>query len=169
MVLEVKGLNQSGFSLLEVMIALTILALALSAVLTSESGSIASNIRTKEYNMAVWLARNILTESEHLYEGKSFSEIPKKETKSFTTPYERFKWNREIRDIKFPDFSIPTGKDDMGIPEPVRILLKSITKYLGDSLREMTVTVSWPRGKGEQKISVTTYLIDLKQEFNFGI
>ena len=160
--------SQSGFTLLEVMIAVTILAVALSAILTSQSSSIATTLRTREINLASWLARNVMVESEHLYEGKPLNELPKLETKAFTAPFERFKWKREIKEIKFPDFNLPQ-KEGEGVPEPVRILTQTLTKYLNNSIREMQVTVSWPRGEGEQRVSVTTYLIDLNQEFNFAI
>ena len=68
--------------------------------------------------------------------------------------------------------TIPTtnnnGKDS-GIPEAVRILAKTITKYLNDSMREMVVTVSWERGTATEQLTLSTYLIDLDADFNFSI
>lgn len=151
------------------MIAITIMALAFAAILTSESGSIGSTLRAKEYNIAAWLANNVMTEAEHLYEGKAFSEIPKEESKSFTDPYQKYKWKREVKELKFPDFNIPHNEQEGGVPEPIRILMQTITKFINSSLREIVVTVTWPRGSGEQKLVIATYLVDLTQEFNFGI
>jgi general secretion pathway protein I len=164
--------RNGGFTLLEVMIAMVIMTMAFSAILTSQSGSIQLTIKTKEMNIAGWLARNKMVESEHLYEGKAFDELPKgPEIKKFDAPFERYSWKREIREIKFPDITQQAAKSDKegGIPEAVRILAKTMTKYLNNAVRELVITVSWPRGDGEQEMTVTTYLIDLNAEFNFGI
>ncbi len=161
--------TNEGFTLLEVMIALTIMTIAFSAILTSQSGSIFTTTKTKELNFAGWLARDKMVESEHLYEGKPFSELPKEASEAFPKPFERFKWKREIREVKFPDFSVPQKNGESAIPEPIRILTKVITKYLNDSVREMVVTVTWERGKGEQKVQISTYLVDMESEFNFSI
>ena len=159
--------GNSGFTLLEVMIALAIMTVAFAAILTSQSSSISLTIKTKELNLAGWLAHNKMIESEHLLEGKPFSELSKEETKSFEAPFERFSWKREFRELKFPDLT-QAVKEGQGIPEPSRILGKAITKYLNDSVREMVITILWKRGADEQQMVLTTYLIDLNAEFNFS-
>ncbi len=162
--------NKSGFTLLEVMIAITIMVIAFAAILSSQSSSINLTMKTKELNIAAWLAHNVMVESEHLYEGKPLEELPKEESESFPAPFNKYKWKREIKEVKFPDLSsFSTGKDGEGVPEPVRILTQAITKYLSKSLRELVVQVSWERGKGTQKIELSTYLVDLNAEFKFEI
>lgn len=162
--------RNSGFSLLEVMIAMTIMAMALAAIYTSQSDGIFRTIKTRELNIAGWLAKNKMVESEHLYEGKAFDELPKGETsEKFKAPFDRFTWTREIKEIKFPDLPIGGGKEGEGTPESLRILAKALTKYFNKALREMVVTVKWDRGAGEQKLQLTTYLLDLNAEFDFSI
>lgn len=158
--------RNNGFTLLEVMIALTIMTVAFAAILQSQSGSIIRTTRNKEITIAGWMAHDKMAESEHLLEGKPFSELDKEKEEAFAKPFERYKWKREIKEVEFPDFTMP-GKDGDAMPEPVRILGQVITKFLKESIREMTVTVSWDRGKGAQKISVSTYLINLDAEFSF--
>lgn len=162
-----KRSSLSGFTLLEIMIALTIMTIAFAAILSSESGSIHSSVRSRELNIAAWLARNLMVESEHLMEDKPFNELSKEESKNFPEPFQRFKWKREVRELKFPDFSLP--EKEGGMPEPIRIFIKTITKFLNDSVRELIITVSWPRGKGEQQITVSTYLVDMDAKFNFSL
>lgn len=163
--------TNKGFTLLEVMIAITIMVIAFAAILSSQSNSIHLTMKTKELNIAAWLAHNVMVESEHLYEGKPLEELPKEESETFPAPFNKYKWTREIKEIQLPDLSslMGGGKEGEGIPEPVRILIQSITKYLSKSIREMVVKVSWERGKGVQNIEITTYMVDLNAEFKFEI
>lgn len=163
-----RACSQSGFTLLEVMIAVAIMTVAFGAILTSQSGSIAQTIKTKEYNLGGWLAEKIMVESEHLLEGKPFGEIDKMKTEKFAAPYDRFTWKREVRELKFPDLT-KAEKEGEGILESARVMGKVITKYLSNSVREMVITVSWPVGSDEAHLTLTTYLIDLNAEFNFAI
>ena len=139
------------------------------AIYTSQSESMILVTRTKDRNIAGWLLHNKMVESEHLLEGKPFSELSKEETENFKAPFEEFTWKREIKEIKFPDLPVGGGKEGEGVQESVRILAKTLTKYFNSSLREMVVTVTWKRGDGLQHITLTTYLVDLNAEFNFAI
>ncbi|MEW6056747.1 MAG: type II secretion system protein [Bdellovibrionota bacterium] len=163
-----RRLAKNGFTLLEVMIAVAIMTVAFTAILTSQSGSIFLSIKTKDLNTAGWLAHNIMVDSEHFLEGKPFAEVEKIQSERFKAPFERFAWKREVRELKFPDL-VQAAKEGEGIPEPVRILAKTITKYLSTSMRELVITVTWMQGNSEQRLVLTTYLVDLNAEFNFAI
>jgi len=129
------------------MIAITIMTLAFGAIYESQSQNLILVTKTKERNMAVWLVHNKMVEAEHLYEGKPFEELPKHpESEAFKAPFERYKWTREVKELKFPDLPLGGGKAGEGVLEPVRILAKTLTKYFNDSVRELIVTVSWQRG-----------------------
>ena len=71
-------------------------------------------------------------------------------------------------DEKFPDIAQSIDQE-AGIPEPMRILAKTMTKYLDQAVRELVVTVKWRHSEGERKVVLTTYLVDLNAEFNFSI
>lgn len=165
-----KHKSKAGFSLLEVMIAMMIMSIALTSIYMSTSDGIYRTIRTKELNIATWLAHNKMVESEHLFEGKAFSELSKDpETDKFKAPFEQYVWKREVREMKFPDLPVGSNKEGEGVQESVRILAQKITKFLNSSLRELVVTVSWDRGKGEQHVTLTTYLVDMHAEFDFSL
>ncbi len=160
--------NKGGFTLLEVMIAMTILSIAFASILTTQSSSINLTRKSKELNIAGWLAHNKMVESEHLYEGKPFTELPSDKSESFPTPFQNYRWKLEIKELKFPDLKIPLeGKES--VPEPLRIFGQTISKYLSNALREMIITVTWNRGDGEMKIQLSTYLIDVNASFDFQI
>lgn len=160
---------QAGFTLLEIMIAITIMTVAFGAILTSQGSSIVLATKTKEVSVAGWLAHDIMIRSEHLMEGKPFGELKTEEAGQFPEPYQKYTWKREVREPKFPDFGqLSQGKEGEPVQEIVLNFAKMITKYLNDSVRELTVTVSWQHAGGEQHIVVSTYLVDLTAEFNFS-
>lgn len=164
-----RASRQAGFTLLEVMIAITIMTVALGAILTSQSGGIIRTIKTKDLNLAGWLAHRTMVESEHLLEGKPFGEIEKEKVGGFDEEdFKRFKWKREVRELKFPDLT-QGAKEGEGVPEALRMMSKVITKFLDTAVREMVITISWQHAGSEQTLTLSTYLVDLNAEFNFGI
>lgn len=40
-----------------------------------------------------------------------------------------------------------------------------VSKYLSQAVREVTITISWKRGAGEQHYSISTYWVDLNHDF----
>ena len=48
------------------------------------------------------------------------------------------------------------------------MLTKLVTNFLSKALREVTVTISWKKGAGEQSYAVTTYWVDLNHEFQLS-
>ncbi len=171
--LRSRGRADAGFSLLEVMIAVSIMTVAFSAIMTSQSGSLLMAVKSRDMNIGGWLAHNKMVDSEHLMEGKPFAEIDKDpKIDTFDEPYARYKWKREIKELKFPEIFQAIGQKadgDGGVPEPVRLMSKAITNFLNKAMREMVITVSWPRGSGEQHVVLSTYLIDYNTEFTFDI
>ncbi|MGK5085127.1 prepilin-type N-terminal cleavage/methylation domain-containing protein [Bdellovibrionota bacterium FG-1] len=171
--------EESGFTLLEVIIALTIMVLAFASILSIESNSINATARAKEMNIVSMLARNQMVEFEYKVEGKAFDEITKEEQGAFEPPYQNFHWKRAVKEIKFPNLGMGGGKkagagsggntpDDAkdGSQDLVEKITKLVTGYFSKAIREISVTISWKRGSGEMNYTVATYWINLNQEFD---
>jgi general secretion pathway protein I len=58
----VRGFRQLGFTLLEILVALAVLALAMGAVIKAASDYTASQAHLRDRTMATWVARNVLAE-----------------------------------------------------------------------------------------------------------
>jgi len=54
--------NSRGFTLIEVVVALAVVALALSAIIQTTGGAIANHAYLRDRTLAHWVARNALTE-----------------------------------------------------------------------------------------------------------
>jgi general secretion pathway protein I len=168
--------NRRGFTLLETMIAMAIMLVAFSSILMVESSSINTSAKARQMNIVAMLAKNIMIESEQLVEGKAFEEVEKEETGAFPEPYAEYKWKREIKEIEFPNLNVAggggkeggaggAGADAEGTDQGTEMLTKLLTQFLSKAAREVTVTITWPKGPREQSFSITTYWVDLNHEF----
>lgn len=167
-----------GFTLLEVIIAMAIMAVAFSAILAVEGGAINASARAKQLNVVAMLAKNQMIDTEYVIEGKKFEEVEKEKSGTFDAPYQEYRWKRTIKEMKFPNLAGGKGKKpDQGNAgssatggnnrqtELGDMVGKLITNFFSKAMREVTITVTWTRGKGEQSYSVSTYWVDLNHEF----
>lgn len=164
--------EESGFTLLEVIIAMTIMVLAFAAILSIESGGITAAEKTRQVNIVSMLARNKMIEMEYEIENKSFDEVKKEDGGDFQPPFENFRWTSEIKEVKFPALNLSgaaSGEEDKGgakeVSDITTLLTKLITNFLSKSVREVAVTIYWKRPASEQKFTVSTLWVDLNHEF----
>ncbi len=167
--------DESGFTLLEVLIAITIMLISFASILTIESQSIVASSKAKEKNIVTMLAKNKMIESELEFEGKTFEEFKSEESGQFEEPYTEYTWTRTVKEIEFPELNVTSasggndGADGTGAnggnTVQIEQMTKLITQYLSDAVREVTVTISWNRGNTPQKYSVSTYWVNLNSEF----
>jgi prepilin-type N-terminal cleavage/methylation domain-containing protein len=173
-----RPLGQAGFTLLETMIAMAIMMVAFASILMVQSSSVNTSMKAKQMNVVAMLARNEMIRFESDIEGKPFNEVKKDETGQFKEPYQDYTWVRTVREMKFPSLNMGGGGDGAakggddpaattGVDQVTELLTKLMTKYFSDAIREITVTIKWKRGKGEQSFSVSTYWVDLNHEFKF--
>ncbi len=88
--------NSSGFSLLEVMIALAIVAIALVSLLGLSNRSILAQSKIQKLTSATLLAQQLISEQE-VNAGKTGSAWEPQED-TFTVPFENFSWQISYQD-----------------------------------------------------------------------
>jgi len=117
-----KRYGHSGFTLLEVMIAVAIIAIAFTAVLGSQSQSVSLAIESRFNTMAPLLAQRKMAqvESEKL-EGLA------SDSGDFGEDFPGYTWQVDVRDVVFEELS--------GVP---------------DYLKRIDVTVAWGEDKPYQ-------------------
>lgn len=172
-------LSQAGFTLLETLIAITIMTLAFASILMVQSNAIQSSARAKQMNVVAMLAKNVMVQSELEIEGKTFDEVKKEHTEQFKEPFQDYTWTRIIKEIEFPSLGASGGggggangggaSDDAGQDQMSEQLTKLVTQFFSKAVREVTVTVSWKQGKGEKSFSLSTYWVDLNHEFQLSL
>ena len=174
--------NHSGFTLIEAMIAIGILAIGIGAILVAENNSLDVTLRAKRMTTVATLARNTLIQMEREIQAKAFTEVKEESSGQFEAPYSEYKWERKIKEIVFPNLldpaaaggatgdSKPAEKSDMPTTTDPNVerVVKLATQYLSKSSREITVTISWKEKGENQKFSVSQYWVDLKHEFSLS-
>ncbi|HZI09266.1 MAG TPA: prepilin-type N-terminal cleavage/methylation domain-containing protein [Myxococcus sp.] len=86
-----------GFTLLEVVVALSILALALMAIFDLNSGAVANHVYTKRLTVASLLARSKMTDVEQKLYDEGFSNDDDEDSGDFSEEgWPQFKWRARI-------------------------------------------------------------------------
>ena len=165
---EIK--SQVGFTLLEVLIALAIMSVAFGAIIMLESRNMEAMERAERMNVVTMLAQNKMIEIESEFEGKKFDEISAEESGQFDSPYDEFRWTKTVEEVEFPNLlqtqDSDEGPDGGRVSSFQRSMGQLITKFLTDSIREVTLTIYWPKGTGEQSTDISTYWVDLENDFS---
>jgi prepilin-type N-terminal cleavage/methylation domain-containing protein len=170
----------SGFTLLEVIIAMTIMVLSFASILAVEQGSIRATARAKQMNVVGMLAKNQMVETEFKIQNKTFDEVKKEESGTFAAPYEDYHWKTIIKELKFPNLAALGGggkkgggatsgnsgdSGDSSVNSITEMVTKLMTQYFSKAIREVSVTVSWKQGPGEQSFTLSTYWVNLNAQF----
>lgn len=168
--------NQKGFTLLEVMIAMTIMLIAFASVLAVQGNSISTTIKARDLNIVAMLARNAMSQTETEISGKKFSEMKTEESGVFEEPFKDYSWTRKIKEVKFPDIvSALTSagkekdKDKDGQTEQAATMAKLVSNYLTKALREIIISIKWKYNGADRTFDVTMYWVDFNSDFQLSL
>lgn len=148
--------NKSGFTLIEVMLAIGILAMSFAALLQLSGTAMRTSLRAESVTVGTMLARQKMAEQmikleKDALEGK-FPGTDEENGGDFDAPFERYKWNVKIRKVEIP--VPPQEKQDTQAQ-----LTQMIAKQIGDALREVKLIVSWEELNDKQELVVTTHVV----------
>ncbi|MDZ4695298.1 MAG: prepilin-type N-terminal cleavage/methylation domain-containing protein [Deltaproteobacteria bacterium] len=175
--------RDQGFTLLEVMVSLAILAMSLIVLIRIVSKNIQMTNRSKLITISTFLARAKIIEIEDRIVSLGFSDINETETGDFSDDgYPQISWTSDIERIELPtnlgeglQGAGPGAANDAqttGSQNPLQfmagmmggmmnLLLEPIRIGLQESIRRATVKVMWREmGRGEQTLEVATYFTD---------
>lgn len=152
----VNSKNNRGFTLLEVLVALGILAVSITAILQMYATTLVTSRRAEMVTFATMLARQKMAElmikvEKDASEGK-FPSIDEESEGTFDAPYEQYKWHIKIRKVEIP--MPPQEKQDAQAT-----IIQMIAKQIGDALREIKLDVSWEESAETQQVTVTTHVV----------
>lgn len=169
-----------GFTLLEVLIALAILAVSLMILVSSQTTAASMTVQADRILIGTMLARQKLSDIELKLESEpGFSEQDLIEedgdfNETFGDQYPEYRWASSIRKL---DMSGATGgglasllgldSEDStpapGQPEMPDIADMLPTDEMGETLaryiREVRVTVTWTMGDDSDEVTITTHVI----------
>jgi general secretion pathway protein I len=173
-----------GFTLLEVMVALAILATSLLAISDVVGGALRNHVRARNVEVAALLARGKMVQLEEKYEAKGFAAMDESDDGSFEDEgHAEVKWKLEVvappqgmdgdqvvRAVTGMDLQELIPPPDQA-PELASFLpmlmagFQQMSGQLGESvrkgLRELRLTVSWPENGREESFVVKTHMLVL--------
>jgi general secretion pathway protein I len=173
-----------GFTLLEVMVAVAILAAALVAISEVVSGALRNHVRARQLDTATLLARTKMVQVQAEYERKGFRDFDDEEEGTFDEDgHPDVRWRLEVRrpsvdlgpegvlqaltggtsiaELLPPPDQVPpqlAGLQD-GVSAMLQPILTQIGEQLKKSVREVRLTVSWDSGATEESFQVVTHLV----------
>lgn len=177
----------SGFTLVEIMIALAILSIGLLSLYTAQGNSLRASGRAEDIQTASLLARQLMAQKMlEIEQGMSKGQLPEDkevETGEFDPPFDRYRWEYSVRQVTIPlsggtvDGTEPGGNTaenqaQQGSPQPgkgaemapesaQRSIAQIVTKKIKEAVREINVKVIWEDLGEEQSIKVTTHVAKL--------
>jgi len=174
--------DRGGFTLLEVLIALTILAVSLMILVSTQSSAARMTVEADNILIGTMLAKQKLTDMElFLDEEEGFSEQDRIQDdgdfeENFPHQYPEFRWRSEIRKLDvsgtntsgFADLvglgdQTEESEDIPGLPEPAdlgaMLPMDQISEQLARFIREVRVTVYWGEGSGQDDVTLVSHVI----------
>lgn len=173
--------SSSGFTLLEIMVAVAILATTLVVLLEIVTNNIRATNHAKLTTAATFLARNKMSDIEDdiLYNGFS-SETENAKGTFKADGYDQYRWETSIERIELPtDMTQKTQDAAKNASQDSKDPMQMMTGFLGgmmsafiepiriglqESVRKVSVRVFWDEnGRPNQSIEVVQYLTDPSQ------
>lgn len=154
-----------GFTLLETLIAMVLMSLAVMVLANSWSGNIARLKNARINNTIATLLERKMAEAEIAYRDKPLNEIKEEDGGDFGPQYPGYRWALNAKEFEMPDLSGALISREGGADEMLLTLVRTMTEFINQSVKELTVTVFYKTRTGKEiKHSVTTYFVDYSKE-----
>ncbi len=162
--MEIK--SQKGFTLIEVLISLLILAFSMTVLMQSWGGSLRGIKKSRNYTTVAMLLQKKITEFELVNRNKSVDEISEASHGDFGHDYPDYTWDIKTQPFSMPNiFPPPKNGQDNAMTQTI---VKTLEEYFSKTVREISVTVNFKSGKRTQHFSVTTLYVDYKKDLPLG-
>jgi general secretion pathway protein I len=175
--LAAKHRADRGFSLLEVMVAVTILAMALVVLARIVTGNVRATHHARMTTVATFLARAKISDLEQVVVDTGFGEMTVEDEGDFSEEgFPRFRWYAAIERIELPTDAVQKteamAQEAAQSDNPMEMLtgmmggfmstlLEPIRVGIEESVRRLTVRVTWDElGRPDRSFEVVAFLTD---------
>lgn len=160
--------RERGFTLLEVVVALGILAVSLGVLLEAQVSSLASAGRARDLTVASLLARAKMVDIEQRLFDEGFTLGDTEDEGDFTDEgHPEIKWKYKVMEVEIDlgELGGSSGGEEEGGEDAdgfdvasllggMAAPLEGLTKQMGESLRMVELVVTWPAGRYTESMRV---------------
>lgn len=164
-------MKQRGFTLLEAMIALLILAGSLAVLMQVQASSLAKAARARDMSVASLLARSKMIDIEQEIFDDGFAQGEQVDKGDFEEEgYAEIKWRSRIAEIDLDiglledlcgtdqDAGLEGSEGCAGMLGSIGGLVEPVTQNIANSIRLVELEIEWPEGRYKNGFSVRTLL-----------
>lgn len=157
--------NSKGFTLLEVIIAVAIMASGILVLSMSWSGTYQKLRKTQTNTEVMALLERKVAEVNSKYQGKPLDSILESEEDNFGSEYPQYSWKMESRKFEMPDLTGLMTSKDGGADGMELQIMRTFTEHLSKTIKEVKISVIYKGPKGKEQIySVTQFFVDYDKE-----
>ncbi len=176
--------SKRGFTLIEIMVATIIFAIAIIALVQTGTSSVRSVSESEKLFSAVQLAHSkmgeMLSNSQAFVDKNGVSEnLDETKEGKFEPPFDNFSWKSQLTRSKlglskaelrslFSGFGIEDDVIDEKIDES-KVLVGNLNKVIKENLVELKVTIEWNQGGSKRTLPLVTHLIPSKPKIEFSL
>lgn len=165
MILSKRLRNRNGFSLIEVMVATVILSGAILVLANAWSGNFGRVRNARLNNTMAMLLERKMTEFQILAKEKPLGEIKEEDGGDFGAKFPGYRWEMKSQSFEMPNMAGAMSARKEGVDELTLTIVNSLSQYIKDAVKEMSVTIFFKARNGREiKQSATLYLIDYAKE-----
>lgn len=159
--------SQKGFSLIEILIALSILTGALIVVSTAWSTTMLRIRKMKMNHQAAFLLDYKVSDMERQYKDQ-LTQLPDEKDGTFEelgSEFKNYSWSMKSKKFELPDLTPLLGqqKNRQGTDALLATMMGQLSDYFNQAAKEVTVTVIYTYNKKNVRFAATTFLVDFNQ------
>lgn len=113
--------------------------------------------------VAALLERKMI-EVETKYNGKPLESIPEEEADDFGSDYPQYSWKMTSKPLEVPNITATMTAQAGGADEMSLTIMRTLVEHLGNSIKEVKVSVIYSGGKKPLEFSATQYFVNYDKQ-----
>lgn len=157
-------MKKNGFTLIETVMAMVILSTGILLLANSWSGSFMRVRKTQLSTEVAALLERKMIEVETKYNGKPLESIPEEEADDFGSDYPQYSWKMTSKPLEVPNITATMTAQAGGADEMSLTIMRTLVEHLGNSIKEVKVSVIYTGGKKPLEFSATQYFVNYDKQ-----